>query len=63
MSLRNIQTCILKILGLQLSLGFIYKEIKSACKKARAINDKMRGLVKLMHVVADEVWIKVKKTF
>ena len=61
-SLRNIQICILKIFGLRLSLGFIYKEIKKACTKARNINEKIRGLVNLMHVVADEVWIKVKST-
>jgi hypothetical protein len=62
MSLRNIQTCILKIFGLELSLGFVYEEVKRVCKKARQINEKIRGLVKLAHVVADEVWIKVKQT-
>jgi hypothetical protein len=62
MSLRNIQICILKIFGLELSLGFVYEEVKRVCKKARQINEKIRGLVKLAHVVADEVWIKVKQT-
>lgn len=62
MSLRNIQACILKIFGLNLSLGFIYKEVKKACKKAGRINAQIRGLVNLTHLVADEVWIKVKST-
>lgn len=62
MSLRNIQTCVLKIFGLNLSLGFVFEELKRVCKKARKINEKIRGLVKLAHVVADEVWIKVKQT-
>lgn len=62
MSLRNIQTCVLKIFGLGLSLGFVYEEVKRVCKKARKINEKVRELVKLAHVVADEVWIKVKET-
>ncbi len=60
MSLRNIQVCVLKIFGLRLSLGFIYEDVKRTCKKARKINEKIRGLVNLMHVVADEVWIRVK---
>lgn len=62
MSLRNIQTCVLKIFGLKLSLGFVYEEVKRVCQKARKINEKIRGLVKLVPVVADEVWIKVKQT-
>jgi hypothetical protein len=62
MSLRNIQTCALKIFGLKLSLGFIYEELKRVCQKARKINERIRSLVKLAHVVADEVWIKVKQT-
>ena len=62
MSLRNIQICILKIFGLKLSLGFIYEEIKQACKKAWKINERIRALVDLTHLVADEVWIKVKST-
>jgi transposase-like protein len=38
MSLRNIQTCVLKIFGLELSLGFVYEELKRVCKKAQKIN-------------------------
>jgi len=45
-----------------LSLGFICQELKRACKEAKKINKRIRGLVNLTHLVADEVWIKVKST-
>lgn len=47
---------------MSLSLGFICQELKRACKEAKKINKRIRGLVNLTHLVADEVWIKVKST-
>lgn len=43
-------------------MGFICQELKRACKEAKKINAQIRELVNLTHLVADEVWIKVKST-
>ena len=61
-SLRNIQTVLRKIFRVRLSLGFICQELKRASKEAKKINAQIRELVNLTHLVADEVWIKVKST-
>ena len=61
-SLRALQDCIRKILCVDVSLGFIYKELTRVSQIAERINLKVSSLVSLSHCVMDEVWIKVTKT-
>ncbi len=44
------------------SLGFIYKELTRVSQIAERINLKVSSLVNLSHCVMDEVWIKVART-
>ncbi|MEA1964743.1 MAG: hypothetical protein U9O41_06415 [Candidatus Aerophobetes bacterium] len=61
-SLRALQDCVQKVLYVDVSLGFIYKELARASQIAEKINLKISSLVDLSHCVMDEVWIKVAKT-
>jgi len=62
MSLRSLKDCLRKILYVDVSLGFIYTELKRIASLARKINSKVKALVNIFHCTIDEVWIKVAKT-
>jgi len=49
-------------LCVDVSLGFIYGELRRVAQIAERINLKVFSLIDLSHCVMDEVWIKVART-
>ena len=61
-SLRTLQECIQKVLCVEVSLGFIYGELRRASQIAERVNLRVSSVVSLSYCVIEEIWIKVAKT-